>query len=77
MKITEARLKQIIAEEKAVVLSEGNKVRGAQSALQEIAMQSALLHDSDKLSTISEQDLKKIKVIAEYLDSIFYRTTNS
>lgn len=77
MKITEARLKQIIAEEKAAVLSEGNKVRGVQSALQEIAMQSALLHDSDKLSTISEQDLKKIKVIAEYLDSIFYRTTNS
>tara|TARA_Y100000592_G_scaffold100272_1_gene179497 strand:+ start:1474 stop:1707 length:234 start_codon:yes stop_codon:yes gene_type:complete len=77
MKITEARLKQIIAEEKAAVLSEGSKVRGAQNALQEIAMQSALLHDSDKLSTISEQDLKKIKVIAEYLDSIFYRTTNS
>ena len=77
MKITEARLKQIIAEEKASVLSEGNRVRGVQSALQEIAMQSALLHDSDKLSAISEQDLKKIKVIAEYLDSIFYRTTNS
>ena len=77
MKITEARLKQIIAEEKAAVLSEDNKVRGAQGALQEIAMQSALLHDSEKLSMISEQDLKKIKVIAEYLDSIFYRTTNS
>ena len=77
MKITEARLKQIIAEEKAAVLSEDNRMAGARVALQEIAMQSALLHDSGKLPAINEQDLKKIKVIAEYLDSIFYRTVNS
>ena len=77
MKITEARLKQIIAEEKAAMLTGETKLRGVQHALQEIAMQSAVLHDSEHLSKINENDLKKIKTIAEYLDSIFYRTVNS
>ena len=77
MKITEARLKQIIKEEKESLLASGEATEGVQSALQEIAMQSAMLHDSGKLSSINEQDMKRIKVIAEYLDSIFYRTINS
>lgn len=77
MKITEARLRQIINEEKESLLNGEEAERGVRRALEEIAMQSALLHDSKKLSSISEQDLKKIKTIAEYLDSIFYRTINS
>ena len=75
--LSESKIKQIIAEEKTKVLSEQSKVSGAQFALKEIAMQSAVLHDSEKLAQINEEDLKKIKSIAGYLDSIFYRTVNS
>ncbi len=77
MKITNKRLKEIITEEREKVLHGVTKVTGAQGALKEIAMQSAILHDSEKLTQINEEDLKKIKSIAEYLDSIFYRTLNS
>ena len=77
MKITNKRLKEIIAEERLVILSGDIKINGAQQALKEIAMQSAILHDSEKLIQINEKDLKKIKSIAEHLDSIFYRTTHS
>lgn len=76
MKITEARLRQLIAEERDAVLTGDRKAELLKHSLQEIAMQSAILHDSEKLSTIDEQDLKKIKSIAEHLDSIFYRTLN-
>lgn len=77
MKISNKKLKKIIAEEKKAILSNDNKLPNLQFALREIAMQSAILHDSEKLSKIDENDLKKIKSIAEYLDSIFYRTLNS
>jgi hypothetical protein len=77
VKITNKRLKEIIAEERQIILSGDIKVNGVQQALKEIAMQSAILHDSEKLIQINEEDLKKIKSIAEHLDSIFYRTTHS
>ena len=74
MKISEARVRQIIAEEKEKILSEDQCLDGAQFALKEIALQSAQLHDSErKLAKINENDLKKIKLLAEQLDSIFYR----
>ena len=75
--LSESRIKEIIAEEKQKVLSGDSKKQGVQFSLKEIAMQSAILHDSQKLSQINEEDLKKIKSIAEHLDSIFYRTVNS
>ena len=78
MKITEARILEIIAEEKQSLLSEQVKVQGAQYALKEIALQSSELYDNkEKLSKIDEVDLKKIKSLAENLDSIFYRVMNS
>ena len=77
MKIPSKKLKEIIAEERQLMLSGKEKVDGLQYALKEIAMQSAMLHDSEKLAKVNEEDLKKIKSIAEYLDSIFYRTINS
>ena len=78
MKITEARILEMIAEEKEAILSEQKKTKGAQNALIEIAMQSSMLYDNErKLSKIDENDLKKIKMIAENLDSIFYRVMNS
>ena len=78
MKISEQRLHQIILEEKNKVLSEQAKINGLQFALKEIAMQSAQLHDAEQaLSKIDEKDLKKIKSLAEQLDSIFYRSMNS
>lgn len=78
MKITEARILEIISEEKAAILSEQRKVEGAKYALMEIALQSSELYDSqDKLSKIDETDLKKIKSLAEQLDSVFYRVMNS
>tara|TARA_Y100001970_G_C14019728_1_gene742855 strand:+ start:503 stop:739 length:237 start_codon:yes stop_codon:yes gene_type:complete len=74
MKISEKRIYQIIAEEKKKILSEQNKVNGARSALKEIAMQSAEMHGADnRLANMDEKDLKKIKSLAEQLDSIFYR----
>lgn len=78
MKITEARILELIAEEKEIVLSDRNKVEGMQYALKEIALQSSELHDNkSKLAKIDEADLKKIKMLAENLDSIFYRVMNS
>ena len=78
MKISEQRLHQIILEEKNKVLSEQAKINVLQFALKEIAMQSAQLHDAEQvLSKIDEKDLKKIKSLAEQLDSIFYRSMNS
>ncbi len=78
MIITEKRIKEIILEEKNNVLEEKTKINGAQGALQEIALQSALMYDStEKLVEINEVDLKKIKLIAEELDSIFYRLMNA
>ena len=77
MKITEARIKEIISEESARLITE-KKVAGAQYALKEIAMQAARLHDSHtKLSNLDEKDLIKIKQLAEGLDSVFYRLKNS
>jgi hypothetical protein len=74
VKISEGRIHQIIAEEKEKILSERCRVDGVQFALKEIALQSAQLHDSEcKLADINENDLKKIKLLAEQLDSIFYR----
>jgi hypothetical protein len=78
MKITEARIRELIVEEKNTLLSEQSKINGVQYALREIALQSSELHDSkDKLSKIDEADLRKIKLLAENLDSIFYRVMNS
>lgn len=78
MKITEAKIVEMIVEEKKQLLSEQRKAAGAQYALREIALQSSELYDNkDKLSKINEADLKKIKLLAENLDSIFYRVMNS
>ena len=72
MKITEARIKQIISEEKQKILEE-QKVPGAKIALREIAMMSAQMHDDEiNLSKLSEKDLSALKDIAESLDVIFY-----
>tara|TARA_B100000131_G_C18016995_1_gene572926 strand:- start:266 stop:499 length:234 start_codon:yes stop_codon:yes gene_type:complete len=77
MKISEARIKEIIAEEKQRLLEE-KKISGVQFALKEIAMQAAQLHDSkENLAKIDEKDLVKIKQLAESLDGVFYRLTNS
>ena len=77
MKITEARILELISEEKQNILSEQTKTKGVQNALMEIALQSSKLYDSkDKLAKIDEVDLKKIKSLAESLDSIFYRVMN-
>mgnify|MGYP003155279547 CR=1 FL=1 len=75
--ISRKKIKKIISEEKEKILSEQVKMTAAQYALKEIAMQSAILHDSNSLKKINEEDLKKIKSIAEYIDSIFYRTMHS
>ena len=78
MKITEARILEIISEEKQNILSEKKKVEGVQQALIEMALQSSELYDNkQKLANIDETDLKKIKSLAEHLDSIFYRVMNS
>ena len=78
MNITEARILELISEEKQKLLSEQTKVDGVQSALMEIALQSSNLYDNkEKLAKIDETDLKKIKSLAESLDSIFYRVMNS
>jgi len=78
VKITEARILEIIAEEKQSLLSGRGKTEGVQYALKEIALQSSALYDNrEKLSKIDEADLKKIKLLAENLDSIFYRVMNS
>ena len=78
MNITEARILELISEEKQKLLSEQAKVDGVQSALMEIALQSSNLYDNkEKLAKIDETDLKKIKSLAESLDSIFYRVMNS
>ncbi len=72
MRITERKIKQLIKEEKEKLLKE-KKVSGSKYALQEIAMQSAMLHDSDSLTKLNEKDLIEIKRLAESLDDIFYR----
>jgi hypothetical protein len=78
MKITEARIKEIISEERSALLTEQKKTEGVTFALREIALQSSALYDNrDKLSKIDEADLKKIKLLAENLDSIFYRVMNT
>ena len=64
MKISEKRIVEIIAEEKQRLLNE-KKVAGAQYALKEIAMQSAILHDSS-LDNICEKDLLKIKELVRF-----------
>ena len=57
MKITEARIKEIISEERSALLTEQKKTEGVTFALREIALQSSALYDNrDKLSKIDEAD---------------------
>ena len=75
MKISEAKIKRIIAEEKQALLAE-QKVSGAKIALREIAMLSAQLHDKDAaIIQLNEKEMLKLKDIAESLDLIFYNVT--
>ena len=77
MKITEARIKTLIAEEKEKILLE-RKIPGAKTALTEIALMSAQLHDKeDAIKKLSEKDLLKLKSIAESLDIIFYNAMSN
>jgi len=72
MKITEARIKTLIVEEKAKILIE-QKIPHVKTALSEIALMSAQLHDKeDAIKKLSEKDLLKLKSMAESLDIMFY-----
>jgi len=77
MKITEKRLREIIVEEKEN-LGDNMKVRESfKGALQNVALQAAMLHDGvNTISKIPSDDLKKINMLAENLDDIFYRLTS-
>ena len=77
MKITEKRLREIIVEEKEN-LSDNLEIRESfKGALQNVAIQAAMLHDGvNTISKIPSADLKKINMLAENLDDIFYRLTS-
>ncbi len=74
MKITEKRIKEIVAEELYYASSDASLQREAmQSQLQRIALQAAMLHDGIKENTeMSSWATKKLNSLAEDIDDVFY-----
>jgi len=74
MKISERRIKEIIAEEMSRAQHENTaQIESLQYQLQNIALQAAMLHDGlSENAKISDWAAKKLNSLAEDIDDVYY-----
>jgi len=74
MKISERRIKEIIAEEMSHAQNENTaQIESLQHQLQNIALQAAMLHDGlNENAKISDWAAKKLNSLAEDIDDVYY-----